>query len=260
MAMADVTGTGPGKDGGARGQGWSRRIEEALEKDRFVLHAQRIVDVASGETTRHELFLRMSNGGLIPAGEFVITAEETGSIREIDRWVLGRAVEIAAAGHPVDLNLSVRSADAELLQRMRGEVRETGANPGHLVLELSEEQLVKGLATGEGFVRGASELGCRIALDGYIQGGRGSALLKGLPIDFVKLGAPFVNGLADDGRRRRKARNAAAKAHESGQKVIAQGVEDLITLQLLPELGVDEAQGYALGRPEPVESVFNGRA
>ena len=263
MAMADVTGTGPGKDGragGARGQGWSRRIEEALEKDRFVLHAQRIVDVASGETTRHELFLRMSNGGLIPAGEFVITAEETGSIREIDRWVLGRAVEIAASGHPVDLNLSVRSADAELLQRMRGEVRETGANPGHLVLELSEEQLVKGLATGEGFVRGASELGCRIALDGYIQGGRGSALLKGLPIDFVKLGAPFVNGLAEDGRRRRKARNAAAKAHESGQKVIAQGVEDLITLQLLPELGVDEAQGYALGRPEPVESVFNRRA
>ena len=262
--MADVTGTGPGKDGragGARGQGWSRRIEEALEKDRFVLHAQRIVDVASGETTRHELFLRMSNGaGLIPAGEFVITAEETGSIREIDRWVLGRAVEIAASGHPVDLNLSVRSADAELLERMRGGVRETGANPEHLVLELSEEQLVKGLATGEGFVRGASELGCRIALDGYIQGGRGSALLKGLPIDFVKLGAPFVKGLADDGRRRRKARNAAAKAHESGQKVIAQGVEDLITLQLLPELGVDEAQGYALGRPEPVESVFNGRA
>jgi EAL domain-containing protein (putative c-di-GMP-specific phosphodiesterase class I) len=262
--MADVTGTGPGKDGrdgGARGQDWPRRIEDALEKDRFVLHAQRIVDVASGETTRHELFLRMGNGaGLIPAGEFMITAEETGFIREIDRWVLGRAVEIAAAGHPVDLNLSVRSADAELLERMRGGVRQTGADPGHLVLELGEKQLVKGLATGEGFVRGASELGCGIALDGYIQGGRGSALLKGLPIDFVKLGAPFVNGLAEDGRRRRKARNAATKAHECGQKVIAQGVEDLITLQLLPELGVDEAQGYALGRPEPVESLFDGPA
>jgi EAL domain-containing protein (putative c-di-GMP-specific phosphodiesterase class I) len=264
LGMADVMGTGPGSEGrgaGARRHGWSRRIEEALEKDLFVLHAQRIVEVASGETTRHELFLRMTNGaGLVPAGEFVIAAEEAGSIREIDRWVLGRAVEIAAGGHPVDLNLSVRSADAELLERMRGEVRETGADPGHLVLELSEEQLVKGLATGEGFVRGANELGCRIALDGYVQGGRGSALLKGLPIDFVKLGAPFVNGLADDGRRRRKARNAAAKAHDSGQKVIAQGVEDLVTLQLLQELVVDEAQGYALGRPEPVESVFNGSA
>jgi EAL domain-containing protein (putative c-di-GMP-specific phosphodiesterase class I) len=114
--MADVTGTGPGqngRDGGARGHDWPRRIEAALEKDRFALHAQRIVDVASGETMRHELFLRMANGaGLIPAAEFVITAEETGSIREIDRWVLGRAVDIAAAGHPVDLNLSVRSADA----------------------------------------------------------------------------------------------------------------------------------------------------
>jgi diguanylate cyclase len=110
---------------------------------------------------------------------------------------------------------------------------------------------------GKGFVRSAhDELGCRIALDGNVQGGRGSALLMGLPIDFVKLGPRFVNGLTADGRRRRKTRNAAAKAHRTGQRVVAQGVEDLVTLQLLQELGVDEAQGYALGRPEPVESAF----
>ena len=108
---------------------------------------------------------------------------------------------------------------------------------------------------GEGFVHAVHELGCRIALDGYVRGGRGSALLNRLPLDFVKLGARFVNRLADDGRRRRKARNAAAKAHASGQRVIAQGVEDLVTLQLLQDLGVDEAQGYGLGRPEPLESL-----
>jgi EAL domain-containing protein (putative c-di-GMP-specific phosphodiesterase class I) len=257
--MADVRGAGPGggRAAGTRLRGWSRRVEEALRRDLFVLHAQRIVEVASGETVRHELFLRMIDGeDLIPAGEFVLAAEEAGSIGEVDRWVMRRAIELAAAGHPVDLNLSVRSADEGLLEAMRTGLEETGADPGLLMVELSEEQLAKGLQAGSGFVRGAHELGCRIALDGYIRGGRGRALLRGLPIDFIKLGPLFVTGLAEDGRRRRKARNAAGKAHDDGVRVIAQGVEDLVILQLLPELGIDEAQGYALGAPEPVDSAL----
>jgi EAL domain-containing protein (putative c-di-GMP-specific phosphodiesterase class I) len=259
--MADVSATGPGSEGrgaGARSNDWSRRIGEALRKDLFVLHAQRIVDVASGETRRHELFLRMvDEEGLIPAGEFVLAAEELGSIREIDQWVVGRAIEIAATGHPVAINLSMRSADDYLLDLIRRQTEDTGAAPGDLVLELGEDQLRAGLETGEGFVRGVHELGCRIALDDFVQGGRGAVLLKELPLDYVKLGGRFVSGLAADGRRRRKARNATRKAHDSGQRVVAQGVEDLVTLQHLQDLAIDEAQGYALGRPEPVESLNN---
>ena len=262
--MAHVIGTRPGGAGrsaGLRRGGWPRRIEEALRSDRFVLHAQRIVEVASGTTIRHELFVRMADdGNLIPAGEFVLAAEEAGSIREIDRWVVRRAIELAAAGYPVDLNLSVRSADEGLLEMMRHELSETGADPSRLVVELGEEQLLRDPGARTSFVLGAHELGCRIALDGYIRGGRGRVLLKGLPIDFVKLGPLFVNGLTADGRRRRKARNAADKAHDDGVRVIAQGVEDLVTLQLLPELGIDEAQGYALGAPEPVESALPAAA
>ena len=260
--MADVSGTGPGSAGNggvARPEEWSRRIGEALRRDLFVLHAQRIVDVGTGEAVRHELFLRMvDDGELIPAGEFVLAAEELGSIREIDRWVVGRAIEIAAAGHAIDLNLSVRSADDELMNQIRGKLVETGADPGRVVLELSEDQLITGREAAEGFVRGVHDLGCRIALDGFAGGGRRSILLKRLPIDFVKLGARFIRGLATDGRRRRKARNATSKAHGGGQRVIAQGVEDLVTLQHLEDLGIDEAQGYALGRPEPVESALGG--
>lgn len=235
--MADVRGTGPG--------------------GRFVLHAQRIVDVASGRTVRHELFLRKVDGSeLIPAADFLPAAEEQGSIRELDRWVVGRAIEILASGNAVALNVSVRSADEGLLEVIRNGLETCGADPGDLALELSEQQLVAEGGPGERFVRGAHELGCRIALDGFIQGGRRAALLRSLPIDFVKLGPPFVDRLFTDGRRRRKTRNAANRAHESGQRVIAQGVEDLVTLQLLQDLGIDEAQGYALGRPEPLESAF----
>ena len=264
LVMAGVGGTGPGGEGRRAGTGrnhWPSRIDEALRRDLFALHAQRIVDVGTGETLRHELFLRLADGDqIVPAAEFVIAAEKAGSIRQIDRWVMGRAIRLAAAGNPVDLNLSVRSADEDLLALMRREVGDSGADPARLVIELGEEQLVAGIEAGRDFVTGAHELGCRIALDGYIRGGRGRALLRGLPIDFVKLGALFVNGLAEDGRRRRKARNAAGKAHDEGLRVVAQGVEDLVTLQLLPDLGIDEAQGYALGRPEPIEIAFPNSA
>src|SRR3954466_13126837 len=118
--MADVRAAGPGRGAGAGRLEWSRRIEEALERDLFVLHAQRIVDVVTGATTRHELFLRMvERRRLIPAGEFVMAGEEFGSIREIDRWVVERAIDVAATGIPVDLNLSVRSTDETMVSLIR---------------------------------------------------------------------------------------------------------------------------------------------
>src|SRR5262249_29329412 len=127
---------------------WSRRIEDALARDLFALHGQRIVDVVSGATLRHELFLRMvDRKRLIPAGEF-------GSIQEIDGWVVGRAIEVAAAGHPVDLNLSLRSTDRTMLGLIRGELERTGADPSDVVLELSEPQLEAALDTGAEFIRG----------------------------------------------------------------------------------------------------------
>ncbi len=240
---------------------WSRRIEEALERDLFVLHGQRIVDVASGATMRHELFLRMvDRRRLIPAGEFVMVAEEFGSIREIDRWVVSRAIEVAATGIPVDLNLSVRSTDAAMVELIRHRLEETEADPGAVVLELSETQLTEALDAGGDFVNAVSELGCQIALDGFVEGGPESFLLRRFPIDYVKLGQPFIENLAEDRDKRRRVSGAVLKAHRAGQRVIAQGVESVPTLEQLEGLGIDEAQGYALGPPESLESLLKSPA
>jgi EAL domain-containing protein (putative c-di-GMP-specific phosphodiesterase class I) len=246
--------SGPG--GLLRPLDWSRRIEEALERDLFVLHGQRIVEVISGETMRHELFLRMvDRKRLIPAGEFVMAAEEFGSIREIDRWVVSRAIEVAGAGMPVDLNLSVRSTDEAMVGLVIDRLELTGADPADVVFELSEEQMTEGLDAAGAFVNAAADLGCGIALDGFVEGGPESFLLRRLPISYVKLGAPFIEGLAEDRGKRRAVSSAVLKAHRSGQRVIAQGVETLAVLELLEELGVDEAQGHALGPPESLESL-----
>jgi EAL domain-containing protein (putative c-di-GMP-specific phosphodiesterase class I) len=257
--MSDESGLGAG--GERRMPDWSRRIDEALERDLFVLHGQRIVDVVTGVTMRHELFLRMvDRHRLIPAGEFVMAAEEFGSIREIDRWVVGRAIEVAATGLPVDLNLSVRSTDEAMVELIRERLEETGADPQDLVLELSEAQLTESLARGGAFVDAVADLGCQIALDGFVEGGPESFLLRRFPIGYVKLGAPFIEGLADDRGKRRAVSSAVLKAHRSGQRVIAQGVEGIAVLEQLEDLGVDEAQGHVLGPPESLESLTSATA
>jgi EAL domain-containing protein (putative c-di-GMP-specific phosphodiesterase class I) len=251
--------SGPGES--LRPLEWSRRIEEALERDLFVLHGQRIVDVASGETMRHELFLRMvDRHRLIPAGEFVMAAEEFGSIKEIDRWVVGRAIEVAASGRPVDLNLSVRSTDEGMVELIRDRLEETGADPGDVVLELSEAQLTAGLDSAGAFVNAAAELGCRIALDGFVEGGPESFLLRRLPIRYVKLGSPFIDDLAEHRSQRRAVGGAVLKAHRAGQRVIAQGVETFAVLEQLEDLGIDEAQGNALGAPESLKTLIGAGA
>jgi EAL domain-containing protein (putative c-di-GMP-specific phosphodiesterase class I) len=259
MTAGEESGQGAG--GVLRPLDWSRRIEEALERDLFVLHGQRIFDVVTGATMRHELFLRMvDRRRLIPAGEFVMAAEEFGSIREIDRWVVERAIDVAANGIPVDLNLSVRSTDEAMVELIRKCLEDSGANASDLVLELSETQLTAALDTGGAFVNAVTELGCQIALDGFVEGGPKSFLLRRFPIGYVKLGAPFIDGLAEDRGKRRAVSSAVLKGHRAGQRVIAQGVESLAVLEQLEDLGIDEAQGHALGPPESLDSLMGATA
>ena len=79
-------------------------------------------------------------------------------------------------------------------------------------------------------------------------------------IAYVKLGHPFIDDLATDNGQRRLIWSTVLKAHRLGQRVIAQGVEDLATLEQLADLGIDEAQGYALGPPESLESALSAPA
>ena len=127
MAAETESATGAGA---ASPLDWPRRIRRALERDLFVLHGQRIVDVRTRATMLHELLLRMvDRRRLIPAGEFVPAAEELDSIREIDRWVVARAIEVAATGWPVHPKLSLRAADEAMLELIRGRLEPPARTP-----------------------------------------------------------------------------------------------------------------------------------
>ncbi|MDX6687585.1 MAG: hypothetical protein QOF86_3713, partial [Baekduia sp.] len=241
---------------------WIGRLRDALDHDRFVLHAQPIVELRSGETVQHELLIRLIDptGTVIAPGDFLPTAEQYGLIAEIDRWVVRQAIGYAAAGHPVELNLSAHSlATPALLEDVRDVLARTGADPSLLVFELTETALMQDAAAAERFIVGLRKLGCKVALDDFGTGYGGFTYLKRLSIDYLKIDREFVRDLTDSVASQEVVRAVVSLARGFGQETVAEGVEDDATMALLRELGVDFAQGYAIARPAPASAVLEGR-
>jgi PAS domain S-box-containing protein len=229
---------------------WVLRIREALERGLFELHEQPLVELSSGGITRHELLLRLADDG-DPAGpaDFLGVADRYGLARDIDRWVTAEAVRRAAAGRAVNVNLSVKSISPEFVDFAERELTAAGADPSLVVFELTESQLLEDEDAGFAFIRGLDRIGCGFALDDFGSDKGGFSFLKDLPVDFIKIDVDFVRGLSHQPVNRHVVEAIVKLAKGFGQHTVAEGVEDLATLQILDEVGVDYAQGFALGRP-----------
>lgn len=238
---------------------WVLRLREALERDRFVLHEQPLVELRGGAIARHELLLRLAdNGEVAEPAEFLGIAERYGLARDLDRWVTREAVRRAATGRAVNVNLSAKSISPEFVDFAERELTAAGADPGLVAFELTEAQLLEDEDAGFAFVRGLNRIGCGFALDDFGSDYGGFSFLKDLPVDFIKIDVDFVRGLSHHAANRHVVEAVVKLAQGFGQATVAEGVEDLATLQILDEVGVDFAQGFALGRP--VAPVVRSRA
>ncbi|MCW2990735.1 MAG: hypothetical protein JWM73_1329 [Solirubrobacterales bacterium] len=234
---------------------WIGEIRAALAEDRFELHAQPIVDLATGETVHHELLLRMRDpdGQLVSPDAFLPTAERYGDIRDIDRWVISHAMELAARGMSVGINVSGTSlGDPGLIDHIDAELERTGAPPERLVFEITETALVESAETARILGTSLRERGCRFALDDFGTGYGGFHYLKTLPLDFLKIDREFVRDALTSESDRHLIWAVVSLAKGFGLRTIAEGIENAATLDLLREMGVDEGQGYHLGRPGPI--------
>ena len=238
--------------------GWLEEIRLAFEQDRFELHAQPIIDLASGETVQRELLIRMRDraGELIAPAAFLPVAERHGAIRDIDRWVLARGVDLAARGINVEINISAASiGDPGLVADIERELLRTGADPSRLVFEITETALIEETAVAVTLAERLRHLGCRFALDDFGSGYGGFHYLKHLPMDFLKIDREFVRDAGSSDADQHVIRAIVGLARGFGLQTIAEGVEDQQTLDLLRELGVDHAQGFHIGRPAQVEAA-----
>jgi PAS domain S-box-containing protein len=235
------------------------QIRQALDHKSFWLAAQPIVEVASRRVVQHELLLRMRDGRgrTIGPGQFLPAAEASGLIRDIDRWVARRGISLVGLGHAIAINISASSlGDPDLFQVIDTILAETGADPSLVTFELTETAVLANERMAQTFIKLVSGLGCRIAFDDFGTGYGGFTYLKRLPVNYLKIDREFVRDLNKSAASRHVIEAIVSLARGFGQETIAEGVEHSATLTLLADMGVDYAQGYAVGRPTPADKVF----
>lgn len=239
--------------------GWQHRIRQALSDGRFALHAQPIVDLQSLRVVEHELLLRMveRDGELTPPSTFLGFAERSGLIVEIDRWVVERALAMLEDATRQGLRLSVNVSgqsltDHGLLSLLERHHAAGRLPPGMLTIEITETAAVEDLDAALAFTAAVRAFGCNVALDDFGVGFSSFAQLKRLDANLVKIDGTFVRNLATDGVDRQLVLSMTQLAHALGKRVIAEFVTDAESVEWLRSCGVDFAQGYHFGTPQPL--------
>ena len=260
-AQPDRPLRGPGRGRAGRpsaAQTTSARIRDALTQDRLSLATQPIRSLASGGIERYELLLRMTgdDGELLPAASFIEAAERSGMVQELDRWVVGRALELLAererAGEPVSLHVNLSGAsltDLSVLEFIERRLDEGDADPGRCTFEITQTARVEDYDTAAGFADRLTEFGCEVAIDDYGAGFGPFNYLKRIPFDVIKIDGAFIRDMPRNDADQLTVQAIVQIARGLGKRTIAEFVQDDDTTRMLREYGVDMAQGFHLGRP-----------
>jgi diguanylate cyclase (GGDEF)-like protein len=247
-------------------------LHEALAADRFALFAQPILPLGADRTEpRFEFLLRMvsENSELLPPEKFLSAAERYQLLPAIDRWVIKNSLA-ALAGHASSLrgramrfsmNISGASiASEEFLEFLEGSIRDSGLPPEILCFELTETSAVSNLARADRLMQRLRTLGCSFALDDFGTGLSSLVYLKSLPVSVLKIDGAFVRDAGTNQRTESMVRAIAQLARTMGMETVAEYVETDDLRTRMAALGVDYGQGFAIGRPVPVDQVLGDLA
>jgi diguanylate cyclase (GGDEF)-like protein len=243
------------------------RIRDALTQNKLSLATQPIRDLASGGVERYELLLRMTgdSGETLPAADFIEAAERVGMVQELDRWVVGRALELMAererVGEPVSLHMNlsgISMGDVSVLEFIERRLDEGEADPARCTFEITQTARVSDYEAAAGFADRLTEFGCQVAIDDYGAGFGPFYYLRTMPFDMIKIDGAFIRDMPRNDADQLTVKAIVQIARGLGKTTIAEFVQDEVTLEMLREYGVDMAQGYHLGRPVDSDEGFAG--
>ncbi|MDO8445683.1 MAG: EAL domain-containing protein [Deltaproteobacteria bacterium] len=236
------------------------RILKALEEDRFVPWFQPILSLKDGMITHYEALARMrdEDGTILPPSAFIDTAERFGLIGAIDRIITEKTMRVQAEmGRQkkyvsFGMNLSGKDlGDEDILLFLQSKIKETGADPSHLIFEITETAAVYDLDRAVKFITELKSMGCRFSLDDFGVGFTSLVYLREMQVDYIKIDGAFVKKLPESPNDQLFVKAIVDVARGMGIKTVAEFVESEKTLNLLKEYGVDYAQGYFIGKPGP---------
>lgn len=235
-------------------------IRKALEEDRFVPWFQPILDLRDGKIHHYETLARMrdEDGGILSPGVFIETAERFGLIGDIDRIITEKTMRLQAdtgrKGRYLSfgMNLSANKlGDEEFLSFLQSRILETGADPSHLIFEITETAAVHDLERAIKFINSLKSMGCRFSLDDFGVGFTSFVYLREMQVDYIKIDGSFIRKMHENPNDRLFVKAITEVAKGMGIKTIAEFVELEETVRLLKDYGVDYAQGYFIGKPAP---------
>ena len=240
-------------------------LRRGLAQQEFVLHYQIQVD-SQGHPLGAEALVRWLHPvrGMVPPGEFIGLAEESGLILPLGQWVLETAChqlrvwsgDSNRSSWTLAVNVSaLQFAQTNFVANVISALQATGAKPDRLKLELTESMLVGDVQDVIAKMKAIKALGVRFSLDDFGTGYSSLSYLKRLPLNQLKIDQSFVHDLLNDPNDAVICQAIVALGHNLGLKVIAEGVETKGQRDFLTGIGCDAFQGYYFGRPVPVAEL-----
>ena len=241
---------------------------DALDHRRFALWCQPIVDLRNPgpAQSRFETLVRWidADGNLRPPADVIVAAERYRMGPRLDRHVLD-AILTWLEQHPEDaahvasfgVNIGGTTlVDEDFCDYVAARLKRSTVRPGQLCLEITETSVVRDMTRARRFIGRLRELGCRFALDDFGTGFCSFGYLRGLDVDYLKIDGSFVRDLGNGPLPEAVVRSITDIAHLLDKQAVAEQVETEEQLQLLHDMGLDFAQGYAFQRAQPIEEFF----
>jgi len=242
--------------------GLMAELRDAIEQNQLLLHFQPKLELKTGRIVGNEALVRWQHPrlGMVSPDKFILAAEQTGLIGPLTRWVLIDALTHCQGARRegillrVSVNLSARSLHDPLLPKMIADaLAATGAEPGQLMLEVTESSIVLDPKRAEENLVALSRMGTWLSIDDFGTGYTSLASIKRLPVNEIKIDKSFVTNMLTDKQDAMIVRTVIEFGHNFGLSVVAEGVETKEVLDALVALGCDEVQGYFISKPQTCE-------
>lgn len=248
---------------------WVQRINEAIEKDNFVLYYQPIVSLnrKNPAADHYEILVRMldDNGELIPPMAFIPAAERYKLMPSVDQWIIRNALfniqhiylesQNKFKECVFTINISGQSlSSSDFSTYILEQLRKSEINPDSICFEITETAAIANMTSAVKFITDLKQAGCRFALDDFGSGLSSFSYLKTLPVDYIKIDGSFVRDICDDVTDHAFVESITQIAHVMNIETIAEFVEGQEIHKELYNIGVDFAQGFYIATPVPLSS------
>ncbi|MCY7353775.1 MAG: bifunctional diguanylate cyclase/phosphodiesterase [Lysobacter sp.] len=240
-------------------------LHEAIVANRLEVYLQPILDLKANQIVGAESLARWNElgRGMIAPDAFIPLAEETGLISELTRWSLNATLRHASIARGIDpalsfsINLSPRVfGQRDIISQIMSALSIWGVPPEAVTLEVTENALMEDPDMSLKLLRHLRDEGLCISIDDFGAGYSSLAYLKHFPATELKIDRAFVIDMQRDARSVQVVRSIIDLGHHMQLGVVAEGVEDAVTLEMLRHIGCDRAQGFHIRRPAPAAEVI----